>query len=476
MEALRGAVNDIADVIGVPAAGVFFLFTLLLSIPLCYVLKDLLDGRPAFQKHLCFTLIGLGLSYLNYGIDCGHYIISLLVNFALLRLVGGTQLSVALSFLFNMGYLLAAYYCVSTDGYDIIWTTPHCIITLRMMGIAFDLFDGQTPKEKLSKDQQATCISKAPSLLELFSATFFLGGHFAGPQFSFKMYLDFIHEQGVYKAIRGKDCPDRLTPTLKAAISGIVIVLFFAACNPFLNPDIIASSEFEHLPILEKVAKLSIFGVLFYFKYIGFWLITESICMAAGLGYNGTDENGGHKWDALVGVHVYDLLTTYKYRVIIRSFNLTTNLWTARYIYKRCRFLGNRFLSQGISLFFLAVWHGFYPGYFFCFMLEMIYVIAEDQVINLCDKVPVLKALTSSPAAQVPLYIFLKAFNMFFWCYAILSFNYLRVSKVHYVWSQYYYVGHVVYGTWFLVYFTLIVPRLKKMAKTEEKDKLKKSD
>lgn len=55
------------------------------------------------------------------------------------------------------------------------------------------------------------------------------------------------------------------------------------------------------------------------------------------------------------------------------------------------------------------------------------------QVINLCDKVPVLKALTSSPAAQVPLYIFLKAFNMFFWCYAILSFNYLRVSKVHYV-------------------------------------------
>lgn len=34
MEALRGAVNDIADVIGVPAAGVFFLFTLLLSMKL----------------------------------------------------------------------------------------------------------------------------------------------------------------------------------------------------------------------------------------------------------------------------------------------------------------------------------------------------------------------------------------------------------------------------------------------------------
>ncbi len=68
------------------------------------------------------------------------------------------------------------------------------------------------------------------------------------------------------------------------------------------------------------------------------------------------------------------------------SYGLALNLMTTflsaffRYMYKRLRFLGNKQLSQVVTLVFLAVWHGFYSGYYVNFFLEFITVFAEKQV------------------------------------------------------------------------------------------------
>lgn len=51
-----------------------------------------------------------------------------------------------------------------------------------------------------------------------------------------------------------------------------------------------------------------------------------------------------------------------------------------RYVYKRLRFLNNKQISQGASLFFLAVWHGLELGYFMNFFLEFIIMNGENQV------------------------------------------------------------------------------------------------
>ncbi|KAM3181450.1 Lysophosphatidylcholine acyltransferase 3, partial [Hymenolepis weldensis] len=50
-----------------------------------------------------------------------------------------------------------------------------------------------------------------------------------------------------------------------------------------------------------------------------------------------------------------------------------------RYLYKRLRFLGNKVLSQACTLIFLAVWHGFYSGYYINFLLEFLTIYAEKQ-------------------------------------------------------------------------------------------------
>jgi lysophospholipid acyltransferase 5 len=38
---------------------------------------------------------------------------------------------------------MAGYYMTGTETYDIKWSMPQCVLTLRLIGLAFDLFDGK---------------------------------------------------------------------------------------------------------------------------------------------------------------------------------------------------------------------------------------------------------------------------------------------------------------------------------------------
>lgn len=65
---------------------------------------------------------------------------------------------------------------------------------------------------------------------------------------------------------------------------------------------------------------------------------------------------------------------------IISSFNINTNNWCMQYVYKRCRFLNNKALSQVATMLFLAVWHGFHSGYYLIFLYEFLVINFEKQV------------------------------------------------------------------------------------------------
>ena len=52
--------------------------------------------------------------------------------------------------------------------------------------------DGTKNEESLSKDQKESALKEAPSILEMFSQAFFIGGYFVGPQFSMKKFQNYI--------------------------------------------------------------------------------------------------------------------------------------------------------------------------------------------------------------------------------------------------------------------------------------------
>ena len=49
------------------------------------------------------------------------------------------------------------------------------------------------------------------------------------------------------------------------------------------------------------------------------------------------------------------------------------------YVYKRLRFLNNRYISQLSALVFLAVWHGWHSGYYLTFFNEFIVINFEKD-------------------------------------------------------------------------------------------------
>lgn len=55
-------------------------------------------------------------------------------------------------------------------------------------------------------------------------------------------------------------------------------------------------------------------------------------------------------------------------------------LTSRRYVYKRLRFLNNRYISQVSALVFLAVWHGLHSGYYACFFMEFVVMNFERDV------------------------------------------------------------------------------------------------
>lgn len=60
-------------------------------------------------------------------------------------------------------------------------------------------------------------------------------------------------------------------------------------------------------------------------------------------------------------------------------------LLSYRYVFKRLRFLGNKNLSHLLALMFLALWHGLFIGYFFCFFGEFLIMLMEKQVVHQCQ-------------------------------------------------------------------------------------------
>ncbi len=106
----------------------------------------------------------------------------------------------------------------------------------------------------------------------------------------------------------------------------------------------------------------------------------EGVCIISGASYN-------EKTDSVYecsNVHVLKFETTPTFGGIIRSFNLTTNEFAAKYIFKRLKFLGSRTASHFITLLFLALWHGWATGYYITFGMEFLIMKMEWEV-SLCS-------------------------------------------------------------------------------------------
>lgn len=167
---------------------------------------------------------------------------------------------------------------------------------------------------------------------------------------------------------------------------GIVYLAVYQLGSAFVSNSYLLSDAFNEQPYWWKLVLMGVWGKLTFYKYIAIWLLSEGIATRYGLTFNGykeEEQEGGKKvecWSACenIKVRLFEMATEFDHYV--QSFNVNTNRWVARHIYKRLIFLGNKNYSQALTLLFLAVWHGYHSGYYLTFVFEFVIIHIDRDV------------------------------------------------------------------------------------------------
>uniref|UniRef100_A0A3Q1HK08 Lysophospholipid acyltransferase 5 n=1 Tax=Acanthochromis polyacanthus TaxID=80966 RepID=A0A3Q1HK08_9TELE len=455
--------ETVSESLGSPEPAVRLILSILIGYPCALLYRRLLFHQPATVIHLFHTFSGLALAAFNFGSQLCHSAVCVLVQFLMLRLMGRTVTAVLSSFTFQMIYLLAGYYYTATEEYDIKWTMPHCVLTLKLVGMSFDYYDGGKEPFQLNPEQKKAALSSVPSLLEVCGFSYFYGGFLVGPQFTLRSYQRLV-------AGELTDCPGKpansVVPAMKRFGVGFLCLLVYAIFSPYYPDSYFLTAEYEAQPFWYRCVFILLWAKIVLYKYVSCWVIAEGVCILSGLGYNGVVD-GKHQWDACANMKVWLYETTPLFSGTISSFNINTNSWVARNVFKRLKFLGNKPLSHVTSLFFLTIWHGLHSGYFLCFSMEFFIITVERQAQALVRDSPLLTRLANSPLYPF-IYVVQQFIHWLFMGYPLVPFCLFTYDKWLKVYSSIYFCGHV----FFLVVY-LSMPYLRKalVPKKERRDK-----
>uniref|UniRef100_A0A3P9K595 Lysophospholipid acyltransferase 5 n=1 Tax=Oryzias latipes TaxID=8090 RepID=A0A3P9K595_ORYLA len=438
--------QKLSESLGSPEPAVRLILSILIGYPCAVVYRRFLFHQPATVLHLFHLFSGLALAAFNFGAQLYHSAVCILVQFLMLRLMGRTVTTVLSSFTFQMVYLLAGYYYTATEQYDIKWTMPHCVLTLKLVGLAFDYYDGGKEPSKLSLEQKSSALPSVPSLLEVAGFSYFYGGFLVGPQFTLRSYQ---------KLVAGEltDCPGQppnsVFPAMKRFGLGFLFLAIYTIFAPYYQDSYYLTDEFEAQPFWYRCVFILLWGKVMLYKYVSCWVIAEGVCILTGLGYNGMVD-GKHQWDACANMKVWLFETTPLFGGTIASFNINTNAWAARHVFKRLKFLGNKTLSHVTTLVFLTIWHGLHSGYILCFSMEFFIITVERQAQALVRDSPQLTRLANSPLYPL-IYVVQQFFHWLFMGYPLVAFCLFTYDKWLKVYSSVYFCGHVFFFVAYLI-------------------------
>lgn len=462
-----GGLAGVAQSLGASEQALRLILSIFMGYPFALFQRYFLFQKDLYLIHLYNIVTGVSIAYFNFGPQFFHSLICVLVQFLILRLMGRTVTAIITSYCFQMVYLLAGYYFTATDQYDIKWTMPHCVLTLKLIGLAVDYYDGKKEAAALTPEQRRYAIREVPTFLEICGFSYFYGAFMVGPQFSMTQYQNLV--KGELTDVPGQR-PRSFGPALQRMTLGIIFLVTFTVLGPYIPDEYLTSDAFMEQNFWFRCFYIMIWGKVILYKYVCCWLIAEGVCILIGLGYNGKNEKGIPKWDACANMKVWLYETTPYFTGTIASFNINTNAWVARYLYKRLKFLNNKLLSQATSLLFLALWHGLHCGYLVCFQMEFVIVIVERQFRDMVQDSPFLYNLTSMTIMKFVFYVIQQIIHWFHMGYSLVPFCLFTWEKWIKVYQSVYYVGHVLFLT-----LLLIMPYIRKIF-VPRKEKLKKAE
>lgn len=406
-------------------------FTLfMVSYPFAIILRVILHHHSTSTtvRHTYSLLLGLLYSVLCFGWQTSYLLIFLLIAYALLHILPAKTVH-WYSLVYALGgSSIGHVYRLITDyeGYTLDFTGPLMLMVQRISYVGFSYNDGIAKKEEeLNEDQKRNRIVVLPSILEYLSYNFSFLTLLAGPTCTYHEYNEMITGQNM-KKWKIKDEPSSLVPALKKFLTAIFFLIIFINSRDFkLDEKILDDS----LPFYLRFVYITLFCFVRRSGYYFTFITAESICNAGGLGFNGYDDSGKPQWDLVVGMNVKGTEIGVNGREQAASWNIFTAKWLRRTIYERVT------IRPTIMAFIVsAMWHGFYPGYYICFIYLGLSVIAARKMRNIFwhrfQQPRMVKILYDIATTATTNYM-VKDFSMFIFLFLSLEKS-LQISRYYY--------------------------------------------
>ncbi|XP_023941536.2 lysophospholipid acyltransferase 5 [Bicyclus anynana] len=451
-----------AYLIGTTEPALKLLLSILLGYPLGVIYNDHFKRHVRF-RNLFFIITGLDIAIYNFGWSFYNNLIPGLVIYATTKMFGANGLNVIFTMVFNMTYLLVGYVNTESEDYDITWTMPQCVLTLKLIALSFDLWDGQRMirGRQISETNKVTALITQPTFEGLMGFIYFPACFLVGPIFSYKRYICFISNEFPVE----KDYENLTNTAFKRLLQGLGYLIAFQVGISVFSMKYMMSDEFWETSIFYRHFYSGLWAHFALYKYISCWLLTEASCIRFGLSFNGYEnyhpgDSVKAKWDGCSNIKLMRFEGATKFQHYIDSFNCNTNHFAAEYIYKRLKFLGNRNLSQFLTLLFLALWHGTRSGYYMTFFNEFIIIYMEKEFEHIISNTDAYKKIWNSNAKYL-LYGFLKTYTIVFMGWSLIPFDLKVYNKWYNLYASLYFSGFLVFLPWAFVYKPVLIKLVK---------------
>ncbi|XP_013777137.1 lysophospholipid acyltransferase 2-like [Limulus polyphemus] len=442
----------LAMLVGLPIDQFNFLICQFIALMLAIVYKKVLPPNKVTPqvRHTVALLIGIVLGYFCFGHQISHLCLLGTISYIIMNSINPQimhrgVLFVALLYLSSLHLLRLTY---DYGGWTLDITGPAMIATQKVSSVAFSLHDGLArSEENLSLDQKRYVIRQSPSVLEFFSYIFHFQGLMCGPLMFYNDYITFIEGKS-YNRVKHPQgqALDETTkylifqgPPLEQVIQKITVSIFFALFLVIIVPHFpityLTEEKFlNETPWLSQMFYIIVATSVVRSKYYHAWLLGEAVCNAAGQGFNGFTSGGQPRWDLMSNVDIVRFEMSVNFRESLETWNKTTQVWLKSIAYDRAA-SHKTLLTYILS----AIWHGFYPGYYFTFLGGALLTVAARSVrrsvrpyFQTSKPISVFYDILSCLATRVAL------------AYIVFPFILLESMASLKVYWNFYFLGHII--------------------------------
>ena len=379
----------ISNLINVPVEQITLILTILLVYPFC-IINYCIKG---YYPRLLYSLIlGILFQYSIYGTGTFHILLSTIATYLFIQFYGRilSAFWVLIGTIFYLSFLHVKRMIYDYGGWTIDDVTTIYMMTIcKFSSLAFSYEDGGKSLSELKNGHHREYrLENKPSFIEVLSFVYFYPTSIIGPSIEFKDFINFIKEEDCYAHL--KDNKNLIIKTsIEYLLFSFLTMFLYAFIGPYIPIRVMGEPEFGNYNMLYKIVYLYFVFPCIRAKYYSGWLISYSTLILNGIAYTETKNKEGKivpsfdKGD-YGSIIKSEFEPNAKYKLIY--WNKTIHLWLKYSIYtrtiniKRKPFENNFNLASLLTFIGSAIWHGYYPTYYFTFLMLYFIQFGNDAL------------------------------------------------------------------------------------------------